>query len=273
MILCQISDTHIKAERKRAYGRVDTASMLENCVRDVLQLPQLPDAVMLTGDLVDWGLPDDYALLRELIQPLTDALPLYLLPGNHDDRSALKEAFPDHAYLQQWSPFIQYVIDVHPVRLIALDTVIPGSGGGELCAQRLAWLEDALASQPDRPTVVALHHPPFATGIGHMDRLGLRNHEALANIIMRHSQVERVIAGHLHRSITMRFGGTVASTCPSPAHQVALEIAADAADRYVMEPPGYQLHWWSGQSLITHTAVIGDYAGPYPFREDGKLID
>ena len=273
MILCQISDTHIKAERKKAYGVVDTASMLERCVEHVLQLPQRPDAVLFTGDLVDWGRPAEYALLRELIQPLLDALPVYLLPGNHDDRDSLRQSFPDHPYLRQWEPYVQYAIEDHPLRLVALDTLIPQSGSGELCERRLRWLDEALRTQPDKPTVVALHHPPFVTGIGHMDRICLSGSNALAEVISRHPQVERVVAGHLHRPITVRFGGTVASTCPSPAHQVALDLAVDAADCYVMEPPGYQLHWWNGQALISHTAFIGDFEGPYPFRVGGKLID
>jgi 3',5'-cyclic AMP phosphodiesterase CpdA len=271
MLLCQISDTHIKAGRKLAYGIVDTASMLERCVAQILKLPQQPDAVIATGDLVDYGRPDEYALLRELLAPLT--MPLYLLAGNHDERGELRASFPDHQYLRQWDPFVQYAINEHPLRLVALDTVIPMQGGGTLCAERLAWLDRTLKAQPDTPTVVAMHHPPFVTGIGHMDRVSLANVDALAHVIARHPQVERVIAGHLHRPITVRFAGTVASTCPSPAHQVALDLAVDAADNYILEPPGFQLHWWNGRALVTHTAYIGDFAGPYPFRVGGQLID
>ena len=271
MLLAQISDTHLKAGRKRAYGIVDTAGMLERCVSDIVQRPQLPDAVIATGDLVDYGRPDEYALLRELLAPLT--MPLYLMPGNHDERNALRAAFPDHAYLRQWEPFIQYAIDDFPVRLVALDSVIPMQGGGTLCGERLAWLDRTLAARPDAPTVVALHHPPFVTGIGHMDRVGFDASAALAAVIARHKQVERVTAGHLHRPITVRFAGTVASTCPSPAHQVALDIAPDAKDDFIMEPPAYQLHWWNGRELVTHTAYIGEFDGPYPFRAGGTLID
>ena len=272
MLLCQITDTHIKAQRKLAYGVVDTAGFLERCVNHVLQLPQRPDAVVMTGDLVDYGRPDEYALLRDLLAPLV--MPLYLLPGNHDERGALRDAFPDHAYLLQCEPFIQYAIEDHPLRLVALDTVVPRQGGGELCAERLGWLDRTLAARPDRPTVVALHHPPFVTGIGHMDRVGLKNSEGLRAVIARHPQVERVIAGHLHRPIVARFGGTIASTSPSPSHQVALDLSDQAASRFVMEPPGFQLHLWrEGVGVVSHTAAIGDFSGPYPFYEGGKLID
>lgn len=273
MILCQISDTHIKAGRKLAYGIVDTADLLERCVADILELPQRPDAVIATGDLVDYGRPDEYGVLRELLAPLT--MPLYLMPGNHDARDALRASFPEHSYLRQWDPFVQYAIDDFPVRIVALDSLVPREGGGTLCADRLAWLDRTLSVRDAVPTVVALHHPPFTTGIGHMDKVALDSASVagLAAVIARHPQVERVIAGHLHRPITVRFAGTVASTCPSPAHQVALDIAPDAKDDYVLEPPAYQLHWWSGNQLVTHTAYVGDFPGPYPFRVGGKLID
>ena len=271
MLLCQITDTHIKAEGKLAYGIVDTAGFLERCVAHVLKLPQQPDAVIMTGDLVDYGRADEYALLRELLAPLT--MPLYLLPGNHDERAQLRASFPDHPYLHQWPPFVQYAIDDLPVRIVALDTVVPLQGGGQLCAERLAWLDRTLAARPGVPTVVAMHHPPFVTGIGHMDKVGLEGIEPLRAVIARHPQVERVIAGHLHRPITVRFGGTVASTCPSPAHQVVLDIAPDARDDYILEPPAFQLHWWNGSTLVTHTAYIGEFDGPYPFRVGGQLID
>jgi 3',5'-cyclic-AMP phosphodiesterase len=272
MLLCQITDLHIKTDRKFAYGIVDTATMLERCVEQILALPQRPDAVIVTGDLVDWGRPDEYALLRGLLAPLT--MPLYLMPGNHDEREALRAAFPEHAYLRQWAaPFVQYAIDDWPVRIVAIDTVVPMEGGGALCAERLAWLDRTLAAAPDRPTIVAMHHPPFRTGIGHMDRIGLADPSGVEAVVARHPQVERVIAGHLHRSITVRFAGTVASTCPSPAHQVALDLAPDAGDDFILEPPGYQLHWWDGARLVTHTAYIGEFDGPYPFRTGGRLID
>ncbi len=81
----------------------------------------------------------------------------------------------------------------------------------------------------------------------------------LARIVAQHPQVERILCGHLHRSIQARFHGTLASTCPSSAHQVALDLRRDAPGTFVMEPPGYQLHYWNGTALVTHTACIGDF--------------
>jgi 3',5'-cyclic AMP phosphodiesterase CpdA len=78
MLLCQISDLHIKANGRLAYGIVDTVSMLERCVQRIRALPQQPDVVIATGDLVDLGTAAEYGLLRELLSPLSQ--PLYLLP-------------------------------------------------------------------------------------------------------------------------------------------------------------------------------------------------
>lgn len=271
MLLCQISDLHIRAEGKLAYGVVDTAMMLSRCVAHILTLAQPPSAVVITGDLVDFGRQEEYQRLRTLLAPLP--MPFYLLPGNHDDRREMIRAFPDHTYIDRHSDHLQFAIDSLPVRLVALDTVVPGESGGMLCSSRLAWLERTLCAAAHRPTIIAMHHPPFVTGIGHMDRIGFANREELARVIARHPQVERIICGHLHRSITTRFAGTIASTCPSPAHQVALDIDSNASDRFVLEPPGFHLHWWSGGRLVSHTAVVGNYPGPYPFRESGQLID
>ncbi len=271
-LVAQVSDLHIKAAGRLSYRVVDTAAMLAAGVAHLNALPQRPDVVVFTGDLVDFGRPDEYAVLRELIAPL--AMPCYLIPGNHDEREAMRAAFPGHAYLREGGEFIQYAIDAHPLRIVGLDTVVPGQGGGHLCAGRLAWLDATLAARPSAPTVVLLHHPPFRTFIGHMDEQGLDNAEGLAEVIRRHPQVERLLCGHLHRPIEARFAGTIACTAPSPAHQVALDLADDAASRFVMEPPSYRVHAWTPETgVISHTAFIGQHAGPFPFHENGRLID
>ena len=267
MLIAQISDLHVKADGHLAYGVVDTVGMLERCVRDLMALDPLPDLVLATGDLVEGGRADEYALLKSLLSPLP--MPLYLLAGNHDDRRALREAFdgPGFEYLRQAPEFVQYTVDLGELRLVALDTVVPGEGYGTLCDARLDWVEARL-EEDRRPTIVAMHHPPFTTGIAHMDRLGLDGGgNQLEAILARQPHVERVVCGHLHRPIETRFGRTFASTCPSPAHQIALDLREDGPEGFVMEPPGYQLHFWHGQRLVTHTRVIGAFAGPYPFSD------
>ena len=273
MILAQVTDMHVKAPGKLAYRKVDTAAHLARAVAALNALDPQPDLVALTGDLVDFGTAEEYAHLRAILAPLRT--PYLLLPGNHDERGALRAAFPEHDYLGK-DGFIQYATDLGPLRLIALDTVVPMRGHGELCAERLAWLERTLAAAHGRPTVVMMHHPPFMTGVGHMDKQGLLGgREGFAAVIARHRQVERVICGHLHRPIQCRVAHTFASTCPAPCHQVALDLRPEAPSAFMLEPPGYQLHAWvEGTGLVTHTAVIGDFDGPYPFYDAaGRLID
>ena len=272
MLIAQISDLHIKAEGKLAYGIVDTAQMLRECVASIMQQNPLPDVVLVTGDMVDYGRKNEYDLLKELLAPLT--MPIYVVVGNHDERRGLLAAFagPGFEYLQQCDEFVQYTVDLGGLRLITLDTAVPMEGRGKLCSKRLAWLEARL-SEDRTPTLVAMHHPPFLTGIAHMDSSGLEGSTELEKIISRHSHVERIFCGHLHRTIQCRFGNTVATTCPSPAHQVAFDLRADGPDCFVMEPPGYQLHLWRAGRLVSHTCAIGKYAGPYIFREGGVLID
>lgn len=271
-LIAQVSDLHIKAAGKLSYRVVDTAGMLRACMAHMLAQPQQPDVVAFTGDLVDFGRPEEYAVLRDLIAPLT--MPVYLIPGNHDERVALRRAFPDHAYLRQSADLINYVIEDHPVRIIGWDTTVPGKSGGLASPERLAWLDAKLAEQPQKATVVLMHHPPFHTFIGHMDRQGLEGSDALADVIRRHPQVERLLCGHLHRPIQARFAGTLACTVQGPAHQVALDLADDAQSRFVMEPPAYGLHAYTPETgIVSHTAYVGAFAGPYPFYENGRLID
>ena len=271
VLVSQISDLHVKAPGRLSYRVVDCAAMLARCVEEILRLPQRPDLVVATGDLTDSGRAEEYAHLRKLLAPLP--MPVYFIPGNHDERGALRAAFPDHAYLRQSDPFVQYAIDEWPLRIVAIDTVIAGEDGGRLDAERLAWLEKILSLKRDKPTLLIMHHPPFSTLIGHMDQIGLEGSDALARVIGRHPQVERVLCGHLHRPIQARVGGTVASTAPSTAHQVVLDLEDDSPLMFAMEPPACQLHIWRpGMDLVSHTSYIGDYDGPYRFSDGVKVV-
>jgi 3',5'-cyclic AMP phosphodiesterase CpdA len=227
--------------------------------------------VVATGDLTDLGLPEEYGYLAEMLAALP--MPVYLIPGNHDDRSALCNAFPEYRYLHHREEFIQYTAAVGPLQLVALDTVLPGSAGGLLCRSRLRWLEEQLTAYRHKPVVILMHHPPFATGIEGMDKAGLETAYPLEPIVRRHANVERILCGHLHRSIITRFGGTVAVTCPSPAHQVALDLLPDRPAMFVMEPPGYMLHRWTGKGFVTFGVAVGEFDGPYPFYDEGGAID
>lgn len=271
-LLLQLSDLHIREPGKLAYGRIETAPYLKQAIETILRLPQQPDAVVITGDLTDFGRATEYDHLRELLAPLP--MPVYLMPGNHDARDQLRRSFANHTYLGG-SGFVQFSVAVGGLQLIALDTVDTGASAGCLCSERLAWLARELKAHANKPVVVAMHHPPFKTLIGHMDAIGLLQgaHE-LEALVAHYPNVERIICGHLHRAIQVRFGGTIAATVPSPAHQVCLDIAPDAASMWTLEPPGFGLHALApGGRLVSHTVASGHYAGPYPFHDDGALID
>lgn len=272
-LIAQISDLHLKAGGKPSYGVVDTLAALRRAVEHLNASQPRPDVVVISGDLVDFGHPDEYAVLRPELQRL--AMPCYLVPGNHDDRAHLLAAFADHAYLPQ-SPEapLDWVVDSHPVRLIGLDTTIPGSHGGQLQDSQLRWLDAQLAMRPQVPTVLILHHPPFISGIGHMDREPFRNAAALEWLIGGHPQVERLLCGHLHRSMQRRFAGSLCCVCPGVSHQIVLDLQPAAPAHFNLEPPGYLLHHWHAEhGLVTHTGVFGEYPGPYPFYDGNGLID
>lgn len=263
MLIAQITDTHISTAGSRNDRHFRTPEHLERAVAHLNALTPRPDVVLATGDLVESGQPEEYERLRELLEPL--AMPVYLIPGNHDERESLVRAFDRHRYLPRDGGFIQYVVEDWPVRLVALDTLIPGESGGRLCPERLAWLDARLAEAPDRSTVVLMHHPPFVTGMRKMDEMGLDATDALAAVIRRHPQVERLVCGHLHRSIVRRFAGTVACTGPATAHQIALDLGEAPRLAAVMEPPACLLHLWLGdaEGLVSHVSVIGDHHPPF----------
>ena len=256
MIIAQISDCHVVAPGKQLYGSLDTAGYLVRAVDALAALQPAPDVALVTGDLVDAGAPAEYRILRRELERLR--FPYRLIPGNHDARGTLRAAFPDHDYLGT-SGFIQYVDDAFALRLVGLDSLDEGKVPGRLCQDRLAWLERMLAAS-DRPTVIFVHHPPFLTGMGHMDGQPMAGAEAFAGVVARHPNVERVLSGHVHRSSQARWAGTLASTCPSTAHQFALDLNTGNRLDYALEPPGFQLHVWKANGpLVTHTVPIGQY--------------
>jgi 3',5'-cyclic-AMP phosphodiesterase len=276
MLIAQITDTHVRKKGQLCYGVVDTAAYLATAVDFIAtRLPAL-DAILITGDLVDFGAAEEYAHFHELTAKLK--IPFLPLPGNHDDRENFACAFRDRVALPE-SGHLSYVKDVGALRLVMIDSTVPGKPHGLMCADRLAWLEAALSTASMRPTIVALHHPPFETGIRHMDVQNCRNAEAFAAVVSRHPQVLATVAGHVHRTVMTSFAGRPASIAPSPAHAVSLALESGAPPTFDLEPPGLHLHRWQPDAtsqfgqLVTHAVAIGAFSGPHPFfGRDGELI-
>jgi 3',5'-cyclic-AMP phosphodiesterase len=126
--------------------------------------------------------------------------------------------------------------------------------------------EAKLAEEPDRPTIVMMHHPPFESGIPHIDAYNCRQGARLAQIVARHPNVERILCGHIHRFMQLRFGGTMLVTAPSTTTAIALRLRPDAEPASYIEPPAMLLHQWRpATGLVTHLVPIGAFPGPYPF--------
>ena len=265
MIVAQISDPHISDAPSEA--AVSASTRLQQAVAHLLRLPVAPDVVVVTGDCANTGSASEYERFQALLRPLP--MPVYVVPGNHDNRAQLLAAFG----VQGTSPlsgFVQYVVDDGPVRLLALDTHVPGRDAGALGAEQLEWLQAQLARSPERPTVIFMHHPPIQTGLAIPDGIGLVDADAFGAIIARHPQVERILAGHLHMAVQRRFHGTVVQVCPSTAHALLPDMSQPGRLAVVMEPPTCLLHVWNARAgLLTYTSAIGDH-GPAVLLHDGE---
>lgn len=251
MLLAHLSDLHVSHPDNPVAAFSNGAAALKAAVAHLNQLAHQPDVVLITGDLVDGGTVGEYELLRDLLAPLRAQY--VLLTGNHDEPDALRSVFTDQVHLPTSRP-AHFTVEDLPVRLVAIDTTIAGRHDGELTENELAWLDDTLAAAADRPTIVAMHHPPFLTGMWWMDYGGLDAAPALRAIIDGHPQVAAVLAGHVHRAIHTTWGSTLVATAPALTYQscLALETADAPLVTDVVAP--IPLLWWTGEGMLAgHT--------------------
>lgn len=246
--VAQLTDPHIGAPWSEG-----AASALASAVAAVGRvLGGAPDAVVVSGDVAHTPAEEEYQEARALLNRL--GAPVYVVPGNHDDRDGLRRHFdvPNTP-----GPRLNYAVDLGRVRLIALDTKRSGSDGGELDAPQLNWLDVVLGEDEATPTLLAMHHPPLITGMPAMDSIGLPADQirALAEIISRHRQVHVVAGGHVHRAIVSALGGASVLAIPSTDVQLALDLEADDL-RFVSEPPCFAVHLLAGDRLISHIQPV-----------------
>jgi Icc protein len=247
--LLQVSDPHIGAD----WGGPDSVARLAAAVEAAGSVCPRPHAVLVTGDLADHATDAEYENARELLAPLGG--PLYVLPGNHDDRRALHRNFGVPG--ADGEP-VQYAADLGPLRLVVLDTTRPGEVPGALDAGRLEWLDSELAKAPQTPTLLAMHHPPLWTGIPAWDELGLADDDrrALGEVVARHSNVRRIVAGHLHRTITGELAGRAVLTVPSTYVQLRLGFGSQEFE-LADEPAGFAVHTVHDGELVSHVQPVG----------------
>ncbi|WP_315727710.1 MULTISPECIES: phosphodiesterase [unclassified Bradyrhizobium] len=275
VLIAQISDLHIKSPGRLAYRRVDTSAALVRCIAALNRFEPRIDLVVISGDLADTPTEQEYQHLALLLAKLE--IPFVAVAGNHDSRELMRSVFPDRSYAFPSGPLNQRY-DVEGLDIILLDSSVPGHPHGELDSQTCDWLEAMLLTSTERPALAFLHHPPFATGIWHMDRQNLRNPADLASIVRRQQRLQRIGCGHVHRSTLTTFAGVACTICPAPNHAVDLDVAELRAPSFKIEPPAFHLHIWQpGEGFggtVTHHVPIGEFDGPHPFfGPDGKLID
>jgi Icc protein len=208
--------------------------------------------VLVSGDLADNAAAAEYEQVLELLAPL--GAPLYVLPGNHDDRRALHRHFGVPG--ADGEP-VQYAVELGPLRLLVLDTTIPEEDRGALDADRLAWLDETLTAAPEVPTLLAMHHPPISTGIPAWDEIGLADADrrGLAEVVGRHRQVRRLVSGHVHRAITGEVAGRSALTVPSTYVQARLNFEMEQVE-LAHEPAGFAVHALVDGELISHVQPV-----------------
>lgn len=263
--IVQLTDTHLLAGGTLAYGVVDTGAALDLAVSHIKALPDTIgniDAVLVTGDVADLGEAAAYERFREALATL-DA-PVYALPGNHDEREAFRRAFAPDGYLPGEGP-LDFEIALGDLLVLGLDSTIPREPGGLIGDNRLAKLDQRLATHCG-PAALFLHHPPLDVGIGHMDRQRLADGVALAALATRRPNLRLIACGHVHRTIIAGMGHATVALAPAPAHAVRLDLRSDGPSAFMLEPGGVLVHRFAPDGRVTsYQSFIGVSPGPFPF--------
>lgn len=235
-MIVQISDLHVMAGPAGA----PAAAALREVVEAIRALPLRPPCVLVSGDLVHDGGREDYALVQELLAPLGDRV--VVIPGNHDDAALVRELFGDPGE-----------VAVGELRLLLCDTTIPGQDTGTLDVEALRARLDG----DDRPTVVAMHHPPLVTGIAAIDELTLRREcrEELAALLAESPQVKAVICGHVHRVTFETLGGCGVFTAPASYEQIE-PGATPGTLAFVERGRAFAIHTWAAGALVSQIQAV-----------------
>jgi 3',5'-cyclic-AMP phosphodiesterase len=266
MIIAQISDTHIALDTPDADQRNWD---LARSIADINALDPAPDLIVHTGDIVQNGRPDEYALA---VSTLAKArAPVYVVAGNKDNRTNLREAFSPWGYLAPESDFIDYAIDDYPVRLIALDTLSSSSNKGDFCAERVRRLIDLIDAETTKPIAVFTHHPPFVVPVG-PDPLNFARAESMSMLqqaLQYSGRVVAVFSGHVHRPAA----GHVVNIAASVAPCIATTLRKGDYPAHMKRRPVYHVHRFDPAcGFVPETRIVG--TGPstsdsVPPRQEG----
>lgn len=259
ILVGQLTDTHVAAIGPDGLPLdelfVDNNARLVSAVASINAEAPALDVIVGTGDLTNWARAEEYSILAGLVAPLT--VRFLALPGNHDDRELLRSTFPDTPWVD--AAHASWATEVGGsnggVRIVGLDSTHPGEPGAEFDEDRERWLRSALGAPHDGVTILALHHPPFATGVGWMDGSGFVGLERLTAVLTEHP-VDKVICGHFHRPVSSSIAGIPVQVGISTVQHVDLDLAPGAGPSLIIDPVGYQIHRVAGRSIVTHTRYI-----------------
>ena len=247
MKLIHVTDPHLVAPGETLYG-LDPEHRFAAFVDSVNAENADADLCLITGDLADLGERAAYDALRRHLDRLT--VPWRVLIGNHDNRQIFLDVLPETPV--DGDGFVQDVVTVGDQSLLLLDTNEPGIAAGRYCARRCRWLDRQLADTTG-PLLIAMHHPPFDVGIPRLDRIGLQDQEAFADVVLPYAdRIRHIFFGHLHRPVSGSWYGIPFSTLRATAHQTALHFD----DRDVIpgchEPPAYAVVLIRDDAVIVH---------------------
>ena len=219
--ILHLSDTHFVAEG-HLYDAVDSERHLREVFEQIEASGGRPEAIVFTGDLADKGDPAAYARLVAIVEPAAERLGARVIwvMGNHDDRGAFREGLLHQ--LPSSAP-VDRVHWVNGLRIIALDSTVPGHHHGEISSDQLDWLAEELASPAPHGTVLAMHHPPVPSVLDLAVLVELRDQSELAEVLQG-SDVRSIIAGHLHYSSTATFAGIPVSVASATCYTQDLSV-------------------------------------------------
>jgi len=257
MLIAQISDPHVTTEGSAIRALVDTPQRLVDAFDSCASLARVPDVILLTGDLVNDATPEEYELLATTLDHAP--CPVLPIPGNHDDATRLHATFTAHRAcpvdLPDPSGPFHYIVDSHPIRLVAFDTTDAGNHSGLVTTESAAWLDAALGERPDQPTIVFMHHVPYPTGAWWFDYNGVAGATLLRETLARHPQVIRVVSGHVHRATSTQWGPLILSSAPSTAYLSGTGVG-DGPPVIIDQRSPVQLLWWNGSSIVASEADL-----------------
>lgn len=257
MLIAQVSDSHVEATGAIAHGAYDSRTAFIKALDQVAAVQPRPAFLLHTGDVTHHGNMDVHRDVRAQLE--ATGIPYAVIPGNHDENEILRAAFADEPWMPQ-SGFLHFVIELAPVRIICLDSTIPGKVEGTLCNERMAWLAARLAEAPTAPTMIAMHHPAFRIGRPTSDARPFGNPQGFAELVARYPNVSLISAGHVHCTLQARIGNAVALAVPSTVYGFAMDRSPGAPLAIIDEPPGFYLHDWTEAAGFTSQCVlVGDY--------------